>query len=89
MTFNSFCTFKSVRAHDCPLSPSPHANSFVIGTAVINTHTHTVVINTHTVVIQGLASPCSLIGSENASFPPPPKVPPIRYYHEVLVLQNK
>ena len=23
-----------------PLSPSPHANSFVIGTAVINTHTH-------------------------------------------------
>jgi hypothetical protein len=25
-----------------PLSPSPHANSFVIGTAVINTHTHTV-----------------------------------------------
>ena len=22
-----------------PLSPSPHANSFVIGTAVINTHT--------------------------------------------------
>jgi hypothetical protein len=25
----------------CPsLSPSPHANSFVIGTAVINTHTH-------------------------------------------------
>jgi hypothetical protein len=21
--------------------PSPHANSFVIGTAVINTHTHT------------------------------------------------
>ena len=24
-----------------PLSPSPHANSFVIGTVVINTHTHT------------------------------------------------
>ena len=23
-----------------PLSPSPHANSFIIGTAVINTHTH-------------------------------------------------
>ena len=25
----------------------------------------------------------STIGSENASFPPPPKVPLIRYYHEV------
>jgi hypothetical protein len=25
-----------------PLSPSPHANSFVIGTAVINTHTKTI-----------------------------------------------
>jgi hypothetical protein len=32
------------------------------------------------------------LGSENASFPSPPKVPPIRFYHEVatvLVLQNK
>ena len=26
-----------------PLSPSPHANSFVIGTAVINTHTFSVI----------------------------------------------
>jgi len=25
-----------------PLSSSPHANSFIIGTAIINTHTHTV-----------------------------------------------
>jgi hypothetical protein len=29
-----------------------------------------------------------LAGSENASFSPPPKVPPIRHYHEVLVLQK-
>jgi hypothetical protein len=28
------------------------------------------------------------LGSENVSFPPP-KVPPIRYYKEVSVLQNK
>jgi hypothetical protein len=27
-----------------PLSSSPHANSFVLGTAVINTHTHTSIL---------------------------------------------
>ena len=30
-----------------PLFPSPHANSFVIGTAVINTRTHTDVVLSH------------------------------------------
>ena len=31
-----------------PLSPFPHANSFIKGTAVVNTHTHTPA-NTHTI----------------------------------------
>ena len=31
---------------------------------------------------QGIRELCT-VGSENASFPPPPKVPLIRYYHEV------